>query len=67
MANTWKPKHPVLCEKCGWAGMRAKVGIACPRCGHWHPQRVARLSDEFAKARAEFNASMAWDGPTEQA
>ena len=41
MANTWKPKHAVKCDKCGWTGSRAVIARSCPSCGHWHPMRAA--------------------------
>ncbi len=38
MANTFKPKHEVLCLQCGWEGRRYFTK-KCPACGHWSPVR----------------------------
>lgn len=37
MANTFKPKKRVKCDKCGWTGMRGITSRACPKCGFWYP------------------------------
>lgn len=42
MSGTWKPKHQVKCNKCGWTGKRAIISKSCPKCGHWHPMRTDR-------------------------
>lgn len=40
MANTFRPKKHVKCPKCGWTGIRARLGRKCPRCRFWHPKEA---------------------------
>lgn len=37
----WMRKYRVECEKCGWRGVRGLVAKKCPKCGHYHPTKMA--------------------------
>lgn len=40
--RTWLPKKKVLCDKCGWKGVRGLIHKKCPRCGNYYPKEITR-------------------------
>lgn len=59
MAGTWKPKHPHLCARCDWKGVRAVTARSCPKCGHWHPQRVEKQGKAKPAAKLKLSPAQA--------
>jgi phage FluMu protein Com len=37
----WLRKYRVKCPACDWRGVRGLLAKKCPRCGYYHPQKLA--------------------------